>query len=72
MYFGFQLYIYINENFIYSACFLNDNNNIFIITNAYFSISRQLDNEIKVFDLNGERLGPEALRKYKKYTEEYF
>jgi len=25
-----------------------------------------------VFDSNGERLGPEALRKYKKYTEEYF
>ena len=43
-------YIYINENFIYSACFLNDNNNIFIITNAYSSNLKHL--KVKVFDLN--------------------
>ena len=26
----------------------------------------------KIFDLNGERLGPEALRKYKKYNIKNF
>ena len=44
---------YINKiGYLYSACFLNDNNQIFIITSNFY-----LDNDsehIKVFDLNGK------------------
>ena len=44
--------INLDENLLYSACFLNDNNNVFVITSAYLSKYIGL-NEIKVFDLNG-------------------
>ena len=43
----------IDYNKLYSACFLNDNNNIFIITNISLSKGLYLNNVIKVFDFNG-------------------
>jgi len=58
--------IYIDDNLLYSACFLNDNNNIFVITNAYFS-NRRLNNEIKVYDLNGLKVKSIHESQYSSY-----
>jgi len=59
--------IYIDENLLYSACFLNDNNNIFIITNAFFGKFRRLNNEIKVFNFNGVKVKSINESQYSSY-----
>ena len=44
----------INENgFLYSACFLRDNNNTYIITSNYYEKLSDNSEAIKVFDLKG-------------------